>query len=155
MKEISEDLYQKILNTNREVQTELRKKGLVVPVKLPGGYVKIGDFTIVKNKCGWYNIVDAWGEILVKQINLPQTAAVLANGLALGKMLDNDLLETDRRYGYASFEESIYDRAVKSSSKKTVDCYHISSTKFSIARLKKEQYKSEIVKSFDKLLKLV
>lgn len=155
MKEISEDLYQKILNTTREVQAELRKKGVVVPIKLPGGFVKIGDFTIVKNRAGWYNIVDAWGEILVKQINLPQTAAVLANGLALGKMLDNDLLEIDRRYGYASFEESIYNRAIKSSSKKTIDCYDISTTKFNIAHIKKEQYKSEIVRSFNKLLKLV
>jgi hypothetical protein len=153
MKEITEDLYQKIQNTSREVQAELRKKGLVVPVKLPKGYIKIGDFTIVKNRAGWYNIVDAWGEIIVKQINLPQTAAMLANGLALGKMIDSELVAVDRNYGYALFEETLYNRNTKLN--KTIDHYHISTTKFNIARIKKEQYKSEIVRSFDKLLKLV
>ena len=155
MKEISEDLYQKILNATREIQAELRNKGLVVPVKLPRGYIKIGDYTIVKNQAGWYNIVDAWGDIVVKQINLPQTAAVVANSLALGRMLDTDLVNTDRQYGYALFEEQLHDRAIRSSSKKSLDNYHISVTKFNIARIKKAEYKKTIVNSFDKLLKLV
>jgi len=155
MKPVTDDLYKKIVKVSTEVKKEFRRKGLVIPVENKDGSVTLDNYTITKNLEGFYAIINSSGYTVVEQINLPQTAAVLANGLALGRFLDDDLLKKDQEYGYALFDESLHERAVRRSNEKSLDYFDLRLTKCMIARAKKEHYKSDIVKSFEKLIKLV
>ena len=155
MKPVTDDLYKKIVKVSTAVKKEFRDKGLVIPVENKDGSVTLDNFTISKDRDGFYVILNHSGEAIVDQINLPQTAAVIANGLALGRFLDYKLLRLDKEYGYAVFDEALHERAVRRSNKKSLDYFDLMLTKCMIARAKKEHYKSNIVKSFEKLIKLV
>ena len=155
MKPVTDDLYKKIVKVSTAVKKEFRDKGLVIPVENKDGSVTLDNFTISKDRDGFYVIFNHSGEAIVDQINLPQTAAVIANGLALGRFLDYKLLRLDKEYGYAVFDEALHERAVRRSNKKSLDYFDLMLTKCMIARAKKEHYKSNIVKSFEKLIKLV
>ena len=79
---------------------------------------------------------------------------MLANRLALGKYLDNELLDADRRYGHALFEEELHltlaERNLKSNN---VDRADVLFTKFKIAKHRKEQHRKTIIIGFDKLMR--
>jgi len=155
MKNIHDELYAKITQVSIQVKNELRKKGIVVPVQNKDGSVTVGNYRIVKNRAGFYSILDKDNDIVVDYINLPQAAAVLANGLALGKFKDTALIESDQRYGYALFDEMVHTRAIKLSKTKSLEQFEITVTKNIIARARKENYKNDVIKSFEKLIKLV
>ena len=153
MKNLPIDLYNKIQKLSEEVRFDLEKKGVVLPVKNSDGSISIGYFKIVKNKIG-YTILNHVNETVVDGINLPQTAILVANGLALGRYRDNQLLESDKKYGYALFDEELHNRALHSK-KKTVDHYDLMSTKAAVARSKKEHYKKALLNRYEKLIQLV
>jgi len=155
MKSIPNDLYKKIVKLSDGVKFELRKKGVAIPTKNADGSVSVGTFKIIKNDEGFYSIVDFQREIIVDRINLPQTAVIVANGLALGRFKDSEVLNCDKRYGYALFEEMMHKQAIENSSKKSLEYFDLAMTKYSIARAKKEHYKKDVVRSFQKLIKLV
>jgi hypothetical protein len=155
MKNVHNDLYGKITQVTAEVKESLRKKGLVVPVKNRDGSIGVGHYRIKKDSNGYYAIVDRRGDLVVGSINLPQTAAVLANGIALGRSTDDKILEADKNYEYAFFDEQVHSRAVELSKDKPLERFELMLTKRNIARIRKENYRNEIVKSFEKLIKLV
>ena len=154
MKNIPNDLYKKVIRLSDDVKKNFRNKGVVVPVKNKNGNISVGNYTIVKQK-DFYVIKDKHNDIVIDMINLPQTAAVLANGLALGKFKDVSLIDSDRNYGYALFDEELHVRAVENSNKKSLEYFDVMLTKATIARAKKERYKQDILKNFEKLIKLV
>lgn len=155
MKQIPEFLYAKIVSMSTEVKDSLRQRGIVIPIEHADGSVSIGHYTVMKTSDGFYSVIDYSGLPVADKVNLPQTAAMLANGLALGKFLDIKLLQLDKEYGYALFEETLHKSAVKNSTKKSLEIYEIGMTKYLIAQHKKEQHKSAIIKSFEKLKNLV
>jgi hypothetical protein len=155
MKPITDDLYKKIVRVSDEVKKELLRKGLVIPMDNADGSISIGNFRIVRKDNSFYSIVDFEGESIVDQINLPQSAIMLANTLALGRHVDSRIEGLDKSYGYALFEEQLHEQAVKNSQKKSLDYFDLMLTKCLIARAKKEDYKREIINSFEKLRKLV
>ena len=155
MQNIPDDLYNKIVKLSDTVKFDLLKKGVVVPVKNKNGSINVGHFKIVKTDNGYYNILSRSGDIVVDQINLPQTAAVLANGLALGKFKDDSLLDSDRRYGFALFDETLHRRSLENSSKKSLEYFDLMLTKSLIAKAKKDRYKQAVIKSFEKLINIV
>ena len=155
MKNIPDDLYKKIVKLSDAVKKDLLKKGVVVPVKNKNGSINVGHYKIVKTNEGYYNILSRSGDIIVDQINLPQTAAVVANGLALGKFKDDNLIDSDKRYGFALFDELLHTRSVENSKKKPLEYFDLMLTKSLIAKAKKEKYKQDVIKSFEKLIKLV
>jgi len=155
MKNIPDDLYKKIVKLSDAVKKDLLKKGVVVPVKNKNGSINVGSYKIVKTNEGYYNILSRAGDIIVNQINLPQTAAVVANGLALGKFKDDNLIDSDRRYGFALFDETLHARSLENSNKKPLEYFDLMLTKSLIAKAKKEKYKQDVIKSFEKLIKLV
>jgi hypothetical protein len=155
MKNVHNDLYSKITKVTAEVKDSLRKKGLVVPTKNQDGSIVVGHYKITRDSNGYYSIIDSRGEVMIGSINLPQTAAVLANGLALGKHKDEKIIETDKNYGYAFFDEQVHARALELSKNKPLERFELMLTKRNIAHLRKEGYRNEIVKSFEKLIKLV
>ena len=155
MKKIPNDLYKRIVKLSGEVKNNLMKKGVAVPVQNSNGTVSVGSFTIVKTREGYYNIQDKNGEVMIDRINLPQTAAVLANGLALGRFKDTKLIEHDKKYGYALFEEIVQKKAIENSITKPLEYFDLAMTKASIAKAKKDYHKQDVVRSFQKLIKLV
>jgi hypothetical protein len=152
MKTTPEDLYFQMKTLSVEVRKDLLSKGIVVPTKNDDGTVTIGNFTIVKNFNGSYAILDHTDEKIIDNINLPQTAIMVANKLALGHYKDSILLDVDRRYGSADFEERLYRRAM---SRKSNDFISVYVTKYEIAKHKKTEYRESINRSFEKLLKFV
>lgn len=149
-----QEIILEIQKINQRVTTELRKKGYVPARKISDGSTKIGNFIIKKHDNGTYFIIDITGEIIVENINLPHTAAVVANRLALGFYSDKSILDVDRRYGHYSFDEQLYRANFNRTFKdKQYDRAEILIEKFRIAKLKKEYCRQKIVDGFNKLVK--
>jgi hypothetical protein len=154
MKPIREEIFKKILKVSQTVEKDLRTRGIVIPIQNNDGTISVGSYMIVKNIDGYYFIKDRTNDVVVDQINLPQTAALLANGLALGKFADSKLIAEDKNYGYALFEEQLHKQALSRSKHRDIDYFHLAMTKFMISKAKKNVHKQSIVNSFEKLRKL-
>jgi len=153
MKNLSNDLYKKIEEINRNVKEKLKRRGVIVPIKLDDGSVDIGRYRIERNQNSTYSILSPRGEKIVSGINLPHTAALIANNMALGKWLDNDLLQIDIKYGHALFDETIHRKSAEANlQRKNYDKAEIMLIKSDIAKHKKESYKRSIIFNFEKLL---
>lgn len=147
-------LYEKIMEISQKVKHDLKVKGIVAPSLNENGSVQIGRYTIHKQHDGLYSINDKRGEIVIGGINLPQTAVVVANDLALGKSLNTQLIQIDKDYGYAIFDETIHMKAAQKSKNRNWDMFELMTTKYMMARAKKEYCKSTIVSGFEKLRKI-
>jgi hypothetical protein len=154
MKNLTDELLNKLIQLDREVKTRLRLKGLVVPIRHKNGNIKFDAFTVTKDQDGFYSVLDHANEAIVSRINLPHTALLTANNLALGRYKDLDLIDSDKRYGYADFEEQLYKKAI-SGVGKSLDHFDLSLEKYNTAHLKKKMYRHAVMKSFEKLAKLV
>ena len=89
---------------------------------------------------------------IVGPINLPQTAIVIANGLALGRPADPRLLEHDRWYGFKLFDEEVFIKSANNSLKnKNYDKADWCFTRASIAKQQKELYKHDIISQFNRI----
>ena len=146
------DLFSKIQTITTQVRQALRRRGIVIPVKNANGTVSLGSYTVVKNTQGMYQIIDEYDKVMVNNINLPETAAMVANDLALGRMLDYNIISCDRDYGYALFEETLHQRAIRSN--KNLESIEIRLTKFMICKAKREISKQEIIRRFKKFRSL-
>lgn len=154
MKQLPNDLYQKIETLNKDVKEQLKLQGIIVPVKGNNGSIKIGHYTILRNNLGVYSILNINNNTVVDNINLPQTAALIANRLALGKWVDDELIKVDQKYGHAEFDELLHTHlAEKNAKSKNYDRAELMIMKSSVARYRKDQHKKSITRSFDKLLK--
>lgn len=147
------ELYKKIEQLNLEVKKNLERKGLVVPIHQSNGTIKIGYYYVKKVPSGLYTISDVSNHILVADINLPQTAILIANKLALGKWLDKDLIMQDKKYGFAVFEEILHKSSAKKLlKKKNFEKAELIQLKASIALAKRQKYKESIISDFEKLI---
>jgi hypothetical protein len=148
-------IYDTIRHLDKSVKNDLRQKGIVIPKRLKDGSIAVGRYKIVKQQTGFYSILDYRNEPIVEGINLPQTAAVLANRLALGKFLDDNLLSNDRRYGHALFDEVLHNQLAERSIKKNkLDDADIFYTKAKISKYKKDRFKAEINSGYEKLIRI-
>jgi hypothetical protein len=147
----SEDFYKKISQLTLEVKHALRIKGLIVPVKNRDGSVTLDRYTIVRDLDG-YAILDYDDEVLIHRINLPQTAIIVANKMALGRHRDIELLEIDRQYGHYDFQEKLYKKTMP---RADLERFSIYMTKYESAINQKQRLKLHIARSFEKLIKLI
>lgn len=150
MKLPSNYLIQRIEHLSKKVKENLRRKGMIVPVTNPDKSISLGHYRVVKRPSGFYTILDYGNEVVVDNINLPQTAVLVANGLALGKFLNKQLIEKDKFYGYAAFEEDLTKRAINRRDFDR-DRRDFVTNKYLIARAKKDRYKKSIDRDFEKL----
>lgn len=153
MKNLPTNLYYKIQELSEEVRKELKRKGIVAPIKNSDGSISIGFYTIIKTQDG-YTVLDPTGEPVVDKVNLPQSAVLIANSLALGRYKDMGIIDSDRRYGYALFDEELHTRAA-SNKKKTLEHFDLMTTKAAIAKSKKEYYKRDLLNKYEKLIQQV
>lgn len=152
---MNEQLFFKVEKLAHGIRDELRKKGLVIPTDNGDGTVTVDNYTIKKQKSGFYVIEDFHNETVVDKINLPQTAALLANSLALGKWIDDSLLTADRKYGYSLFEEQVAKRGIEYSAKhKDYVKLDVLYSKMYDAADRKNRAKATITNSFEKLRRL-
>jgi len=153
MKQIPDDIYQKVKQLGLNVKEQLKGQGIVIPTKTEDGAIRVGHFTIKKSK-GFYKVLNYRNDVVVDNINLPQTAAIQANRLALGKWTDDELSAADTGYGHALFEEELHTQLAEKSLKlNNLDRADIMFTKRNIAKYKKEQYRKTIVYGFEKLMR--
>lgn len=150
---LNRDIYKKIVLVTNTVKDKLRRKGVAIPIKNDDGSISFGSYTVRKNKDRFYSILDYSNNTIVDKINLPQTALLVANNLALGKFLDKELISIDQNYGYALFEEELETHL--SRKKVSADIYSLRMAKALKAKYKKESCKKDIERSFEKLRKLV
>jgi hypothetical protein len=155
MKKNPEEIYAQIQLINQSVRQKLNNRGLVAPAVNNDGTIRVGNYKIVKEPTGFYTVVDRFHRAMASNINLPQTAAVLANNLALGQWTDQNLITLDRRYGYALFDEEVHERSAKrSTQQKNWDRSELMWEKSRTARQRKESYREKILLSFNKLIKI-
>ena len=150
MKTIPSDVYNQFQLVAKKVLTDLKTKGHVVPIKSNDGALKFESFAVIKNSKGLYS-VKSRNITYFEDLNLPQTAAVVANDLALGKIIDSKIVNLDRDYGFKLFEEEVYRRAAKRS-KNDIDQIIFYNTRRQIAKTQKQAIKDRIMKSFKKLV---
>jgi hypothetical protein len=147
-------LFKRIEKLADTVKQEFKTKGVVIPHQRKDGTIQIGSFTINK-KQGVYWIKDYGGYTVAGPINLAQTAAVLANDLALGRMLDTDLLNQDQWYGYKEFDEQLSTTHAESAFKRNDIDHAVNSLyRAKIAGEQKLSYLRPIDYRFAKLRKL-
>jgi hypothetical protein len=147
------NFYKTIVDLNSKVKSNLKKSGFIVPIKLNTGGIKIGNCVVQKNYTGFFEVINTSNDTCISNINLPQTAILLANASALGKLIDDNVLNLDKNYGYALFDEEVHLKA-KANCIKSKDYikFDIMIDKIVKARYKKELLKKEIDIRFRKLL---
>jgi hypothetical protein len=150
--QLSTQLYKKLVNLTRSTKNSLRVKGIAIPSKIDDNNIKIGDYVIVKNTENYYSVLDQNRSIVYDQINLPQTAIILANALAVGKKPELAIIEQDSRYGFNIFNTQNYSRLAKSLSKKgDWDRYDSILIKKESSKEKADVARNYIVRTFEKL----
>ena len=155
MKKIPEFVYNKFAVLSDEIKKEFRRKGFVIPTTNDDGSIRLGVFNVVKTNSGFYQIQDIKGKLVIDNINLPQTAVILANDMALGRIMNSDLIKKDQMYGYAFFEEQLHKKSAEKYRANNIDQSVLRTTKQLISKGKKDYFKNEIVRHFEKLRKFV
>jgi len=145
-------LFRNIYDLVLDVKQTLRDKGFIVPIKHKDGSVRLNQFTVSKQPNGVYSIVDSAYRVRYNDINLPQTAVLLANDLALGRYADAKILELDRQYGFYTFEQQqlkrVVEKCIKNKDWIRVDACSIKEVN---AKEKAKNTKRLIVASFEKI----
>lgn len=155
MKEPTQKTWIELEKLAHKVKEDLRRKGIIVPVKEVDGSITIDRFRIIKEQSGYYTVTDIKNNPVITDINLPQTAALIANELALGKWVNDDIINQDRYFGYLVFEETLTKQhAHRSLKNKDIDRAELLFTKGLIAKDKSKKIKQEIMSRFEKLRRL-
>jgi hypothetical protein len=155
MSSTTDRVYAKLNTVAKTVKEDLKRKGIAIPVKNSNGTVSLESYTISKQTSGFYSILDRHGDTVINQINLPQSAALLANSLALGKWIDTGIRRLDTEYGYRSFEYELFKKNANQSLKnKNIDRAEMLFTRCEIAKSRVESAKKQIIASFEKLRNL-
>jgi hypothetical protein len=155
MKNISNNIFNKIKKISDDVKLQLKKKGVVLPVENKDGSINLGQYRIDKNIFGLYEISNRYNESIVKNLNLPQSAILIANGLALGNILDIQTIDLDRQYGNAVFKEQLHKKAAEKNNKKSLEYTDLMITKYGIARKTREYCFHKLNRSYRNLLQSI
>lgn len=110
---MNDNVYEKIVKLTRQTCENFKSRGIAVPVADEQGNIRVGKFTIIRKNDGQYQIKDQIGQIVYNNINLPQTAILVANSLATNQRVDNKVLKSDLVYGTKMFDDANYSRLSK------------------------------------------
>jgi hypothetical protein len=113
MKKIPNKLFQKVESLAKTVISDFQRRGYVIPIEQKNGTIKFNSYVVGKNSNGFYRVSDTRNNMYPDNLNLVQTAALIANDLALGKILDTAIINIDKTYGYKLFDEQVYETAAK------------------------------------------
>lgn len=102
------ELLNRLNKLKDEVKANLRKNGVVTPVKTSKG-IRLDDYEIILVKSG-YQILNKWREVEVDNVNYLQTAVMVANSLALKKHIPSNIIFEDMKAGAAEFDVKIFEK---------------------------------------------
>jgi hypothetical protein len=153
MTQLDPKLFVKVETLAHTVLKDLRSKGYIVPTKLGKDKFSFDGYVVGRDAEGFYYIVNPNRFTNIRKINLLQTAAVVANNLALGRLTVDKVLEADRNYGYKMFDQAIFDRCMKRS-QQDIDKFAFYQTRLQDAKMQAESCKNTITASFEKLRSL-
>lgn len=153
MKKLPNNVFSRVETVAKTVLNNFKNKGYVIPSKEEDGTVRFENCLVKKEATGFYSVVDVRGNVYAENINLPQTAALIANDVALGKIVDNVLLARDRNYGFKIFDHELFKRNFNRK-KNTLDQKIYYKTMMDQALLKAKYIKSDIDRSFLKLSRI-
>jgi hypothetical protein len=151
MKKSTNDVFLKFEIVAKTVIDDLRSRGFIVPIEQNNGSLKFDNILVEKSPDSTYRVRHADNNFFyVENLNLPQTAVLIANDIALGKIIDNKLIDMDAEYGYKLFDQEVYLSAAKRK-KNTLDQEIFYQTRLEISKVKKQEIKSRILRAFKKL----
>lgn len=154
MQETQKNLFEQFTKLARTVKQDFKNKGLVVPSRTAGGDIQIGNYVIFKKDQRFY-IRNKDKVIVAGPLNLAQTAVVIANDLALGRMLDKKLINDDAWYGYKEFDELVATNIAEHAQlENDVEKAEFNQYKAMEAKQRKLEYKKNIDARYNKLCKL-
>jgi len=149
--QVKTTVYNRIVDLALKTKEDFKARGIAIPTTNESGEIKIGRFFIVREN-GSYSVLNLRREKIYDNLNLPQTAILVANSLALNQSVNQTLLIHDYRYGCSEFDEENYRRIAKSlMHKQDWERYESVLIKQEIAQEKSEMSKNEILRSFQKL----
>ena len=155
MKKNPTQLFNSVEKIARQVKQEFKEQGIIIPTRNKQGNIVIGRYTVTKRKTAYY-IVNNTGVDVIGPINLAETAIIVANDLALGRLADTNLLNKDRWYGWKSFEAQNSKSVSESASKqKDHDRAELCLDRAEKAQNLMLHYKQIIDSRFNKLRKLI
>jgi hypothetical protein len=155
MTKLSNKIYQKIQNINRDVKEKLRRRGFVSPILQSDGSIVVGQYKIKKNQNNFFDIEDKHQRKIIFDINLPESAILIANDLALTNFLNPVKISIDKQYGYVLFDITRYNHNIKTLLKKqNYEKLDLMIAKKSSAVYKANQIKTLIESDYKKLLQL-
>lgn len=151
---LQKDLLKKIYDINDSVEKTLKAKGYYPPKKNKDGSIRIGAYTIAKDQTGFFSVTDKKNNIIASKINLPHSAVIFANNLALGTV-NREILDIDTQYGHYIFDTELFKKHLSKKIKsKNYDQAEIINEKFKISSFKKQKCRDKIVEGFNKLMKI-
>lgn len=150
MKPTKKQIFSKVQQVASSVKKELREQGYIIPIKEADGSINFDGVHVRKLKDTFYTVYDKHNVPIIENLNLLQTAIVLANNVALGRWPDIKLIEADKQYGYHAFKLEVYT-ARRNKALELTDSWLYYDTRHKIAHENSEKYKKVILNSFDKL----
>jgi hypothetical protein len=146
-------IFNKVEKIARAVKEELRTKGYVVPVKEKDGSINLDGVRVRKVKNTFYSIFDKRNRPIVENLNSMESAIVIANKIALGREIDDKLIEVDRKYGFHSFKLEIATSRLEKAAKYSESWFYYDMRR-QTAQEQTKKYKEVIQQSFKKLTSL-
>ena len=111
-----QELIGKLSTASKFVKEQLKKKGVIVPVKTKDG-ICLDDYLITKTDSG-FQVLNKNRDTVYKNLYFVQTAVIIANTLALKKTIRFSLLEDDAKAGANEFDLTLYKHRLKAAIKK-------------------------------------
>lgn len=151
---IEKNLFEKFSKLAKSVKQDFKNKGLIVPTRLQNGDIQVGDCRIVKLNHAYY-VRSKSGNDLAGPLNLAQTAILVANDIALGRLPDPTIINNDLWYGYKAFDEQVATNIANHARKgHDIDRAEFNQYKATIAHQQKLYYKKGIDSRYNKLCNL-
>lgn len=152
MKKTKTNIFSQVETVAKNVLNNLKDRGYVVPTQESNGTIRYDNYLVKKESSGFYSVLDIRGNAYATGLNLPQTAAIIANDLALGKIVDNNLIALDRDYGYKIFDRDLFKKHTQK--KSSIDQFIYYKTQMDSAVIKAKYIKDTIDRAFSKLYRL-
>lgn len=147
----SNSVYYKIQDLTKQIKEDFKSRGVILPTKSENNNIRIGNYFVSKVD-NQYQITNKFKEVVCSNINLPHTAILITNTLALTGKIDKSLLERDRQYGFNSFDRDNFDRLARIFvKKKNWNNYYHAISRMSSATARADNAKKAIINRFEKL----
>lgn len=106
----------KLSTVSKNIKEQLKKKGIIVPVKTKDG-ILIEDYLVKQTPKG-YVILNKQNVAIYENLYFIQTAILIANSLALKKTVRSSLTLDDMKAGINEFDTILYKQRLKTAIKK-------------------------------------